>query len=169
MNLVYLYSTMKTVTYGREFYNIWTSFSPRVRFFLALKLMKERKVEKDKTNGRNKVIMRNEFFYKTKWNLQGIWKAARTSTASLSLSYENLITTLIRRLILTAGASNGGIYYPTFFFFVKKPLISECTLNSSSKSAAKSWHYESPYCPLTTDTNSMCIYIHIHIHIYIYI
>ena len=77
--------------------------------------MKERKVEKDKTNGRNKVIMRNEFFYKTKWNLQGIWKAARTSTASLSLSYENLITTLIRRLILTAGASNGGIYYPTFF------------------------------------------------------
>ena len=59
--------------------------------------------------------MRNEFFYKTKWNLQGIWKVAQTSTASLSLSYENLITTLIRRLILTAGASNGGIYYPTFF------------------------------------------------------
>jgi hypothetical protein len=58
--------------------------------------------------------MQNEFFNKTKWRLQGIWKAARTQAASLSLSYENLITTVVRRLILTAGADNGGLL--SFFF-----------------------------------------------------
>jgi hypothetical protein len=77
----------------------------------------------------------------------------------LNFIYENLITTLMRRLNLTAGAVNGGLL--SYFFFIKKPFILECTLNLASKSTAKSWYYESPYCPFSTDTNLMCIYMQV--------